>query len=205
MTADPLASMGCWPVTVELGGREYEIPGLSAARWWQVLVGDVDVTDLLPVGANDAIDEQLLNGTLSSAEMTETLTAALEEVVGRPLKSALYLVALAMHQWEAVSGRLALAGFRWDVMPIAAALDAIYFMRMENADEESRAEFLKNYDPEAALKAEKAAAQAAFAEMAGPKPVRSNAAPSAGTRARTPRPYRPRRPREQSSPPTEQP
>jgi hypothetical protein len=196
MSADPLASMRCWALVVTLGGQEYEIPPLAAADWWPVLTGDVDVEDLLPADMSD-LDDQLLDGTITGAEFNAAMIKVTEAAAGRPLRAALVLAAVAGQHWEIINGRLAQRGFRWDVMPLGAALDAIYALVTESMDEKDRDEFLKLLDPEAVKEAERARARAEFEKMAGAPPAtgRSSAAPSGSTLPRTPpRPRSPRRP-----------
>jgi hypothetical protein len=193
MAADPLASMRCWGIGVTLGGHEYDIPPLPAADWWPVLMGDAAIEDLLPFDAGD-LDDQLLDGSISHKELNAAMVSALEDAAGRPLRTALVLATVASKHWEIINGRLAQRGFRWDVMPLGAALDAIHAMIVENLDEKERAEFLKVLDPEAAKKAERDLARAEFEKMAGAPPTgKSNVAPSGDILPKTPTPPRLRR------------
>lgn len=207
MNADPLASMRLWAVDVEMGGRTYTIPPLPASEWWGVLLaGDPfeAVLELIPPVESSDLDELLLDGTIAVSEMTGALTDAIEQITGRTLQAGIVLAGAAAMHWPVVNGRLARSGFRWDVMPIGAALDAIYAMIVENQDEETRAKFEALIDPEAAKQKQRAEARAAFAEMAGPPPTPAvtSAGPSSGSRPRTERPSRPRHPRARSSEPT---
>jgi hypothetical protein len=197
---DPLASMRCWAVDIELGGRIYEVPALPAADWWAVLAAPEPLgalLDLIPEETGD-LEDRLLAGEISGDEMTTALTDALEEVIGRPLRAGVVLAEVARAHWPVVNGRLAQRGFRWDVMPIGAALDAIYAMVMESQDEKGRTQFEAILDPEAHKQDVKAKARAAFQDLAGPrptvrKPLRSSAAPSGDTSPKTPTRRRPPR------------
>ena len=77
MDVDPLASMRCWAITVDLGGREFEIPALPAVDWWPVIL-DVDATAFLDILKSDAdLDGMLLDGTISGAALGEAMMDAI--------------------------------------------------------------------------------------------------------------------------------
>jgi hypothetical protein len=84
---DPLASMRCWAIQLELGGRTYEVPALPAVDWWPVLVSaDLgQILDFVVSTPEDPfnLDDLLLDGAFTTAELIEVLTDALEEVAGR--------------------------------------------------------------------------------------------------------------------------
>lgn len=199
MDVDPAASMRCWAVEVQLGGRLFEVPPLPAADWWPVLTsGNLGIIlDFLPSTDSDAIDEMLLAGELD----TTALTDAVEVAAGRSLHAAIVLAVVAKQNWAVISGRLAQRGFRWDMMPLGAALDAIYAMAVENMTEENRAKFEALLDAAPAGLGRKRRRGPRdvekFEEIAGPKPttgVRASGAPSGSSRPRTrPRPRPPRR------------
>ena len=199
MKADPLASMRCWAVEIELGGRIYTVPPLPAVGWWPILAEERLAAVLNLLEDSGDLDDRLLDGEINSAELEQALTEAVEEVSGRTMHEALVIVSVAASAWWWIGGRLARHGFRWDVMPLAAALDAVHGLLMENLTEE----FKKKY--EAALnppvkKIDRAQAVNNFATLAGPMPtggVRmplSSDAPSGDTPTRS-------QPRQQSRPP----
>ena len=99
MEVDPLASMRCWAIDLELGGRTYEIPALPAMDWWPVLVSadKTMVLDFLVSRPEDPfnVDELLLLGEFTSEEIAESLTDEIERTVARGVvvagqKTALY-------------------------------------------------------------------------------------------------------------------
>lgn len=224
MDVDPAASMRCWAIELELGGRIFEIPALPAADWWPVFAS-ADLTKILDLvvstpGAD--LDEYLLTSSLDPQELTEVLTDAAEEIAGRSLHVSIVLATVAGMHWAAINGDLARRGFRWDVQPLGAALDAIY-LRIMNSFSEQKAQdkFTALLENEALTTGGKAVdrekALDDFAALAGPKPTtgaRSTGAPSEGERPKTqPRPQRlppggrsraprqPRAPRAGSGPP----
>lgn len=180
MDVDPLASMRCWAVEIELGGRVYEIPALPAVEWWPVLVsGDIgQVLDFIESSPDDPrnVDDLLLSGAFTAEELTQALTDAIEETAGRSLHAAIVLATVANGQWPAIGGALAQAGFRWDEQPLGAALDAIYAAVTERLNKEALDKFLALLDNEALTRGKPTARQRAkvrdeFEVMAGPRPT----------------------------------
>jgi hypothetical protein len=213
MNVDPLASMRCWAITLELGGREYEIPALPAVDWWPVLAsGDLSrVLDFIPSSPDDPanLDELLLSGTISAEELGQALTDTIEEAAGRSLHAAIVLTAVANAQWPVVGGTLAQTGFRWDEQPLGAALDAIYVIITSRLEDEPLKKFLALLDNEGLTRGKLSARQRAkvreeFEAMAGPRPTTGVVATgerSGSERPRTrPRPRPPLRAARSASP-----
>lgn len=204
MTPDPSASMRCWALDLEIGGQIYTVPPLPAADWWPLLAGRddyVEMIGMLPPGHD--LEDRILAGEIGTGDLASVFLDGLEQICGRPVKQAAVIAAVAESGWAWVGGQLALAGFRWDVMPLAAVLDAVHMIALERLTEEDRARYeklLADADPEAT----RAAALSDFENAAGPRPAGSSAAPSGDTppRTRTPsRPPRPRAPRAEPTPP----
>jgi hypothetical protein len=215
--ADPLASMRCWAITVELGGREFEIPALPAVDWWPV------VSDMSPFGLVDILrssvdlDSMLLDGQITVTELTEVMMDAVSEATGRTFHAAFVLATVAGMHWPMVGGRLALKGFRWDVAPIGAALDAIYVVIMESFagdkdGEKARDKFAALLEDDSLTRPGKKRAPSEhvvseFESMAGPRPDpaplpgKASAELSANPRPRTRTRPRQLPPGDQSAPP----
>lgn len=180
MDVDPLASMRCWAIGIELGGREFEIPALPAVEWWPVIAsGDLaQVLDFIASSPDDPdnLDELLLAGEVSGEDLTEAANDAIEEVTGRSFHAAFVLAVVAKAQWGTVGGVLAQTGFRWDLQPIGAALDAIYEILTSRMDKDNLDKFLALLDNEALTRGKPTARQRAkvrdeFEAMAGPRPT----------------------------------
>jgi hypothetical protein len=205
MTVDPLASMRCWAIELELGGRTYEVPALPAADWWPVLVSadKTMVLDFVVSRPDDPmnLDELLLAGQITSDEVTEALTEAIEQTAGRSFHVASVLALTAHQYWPTINGALAQRGFRWDVMPLGAALDAVYAVILDHLDKDGREKFLAVLGNESLTKPEgkrtvSPRVVSEFETMAGPRPTtgaRASAEPSGSGPPRTLPRSRPRR------------
>lgn len=201
MDVDPLASMRCWAIEVELGGRTYDVPALSAVDWWPVLTSANPLTVLDIVVSSD-LDERLLAGEVDAEGMVDALREAVEEAAGRSFHASVILAMTAEAQWSAVNGNLVRRGFRWEGQPLGAALDAIYALMIEALDKEARERFLAMLDNEALTSGGKPSARqrrkltSEFETMAGPRPktgVKSTGAQSGNERPKTrPRLQQPR-------------
>lgn len=195
MNVDPAASMRCWAVDVEIGGQVYTIPALPAADWWPVLAEQGSVLDLLPAGLD--LDDLLIDGGIEPGALESAFRDVLEEVCGRPIGQAEAIAGVAISGWAWVGGAMALAGFRWDVMPLSAALDALHATILERLGEEDRKKYEALLQQAAPKSLDRAAAISEFESAAGPRPapapLRSNGEPSSGSPPRTRQPSLPPR------------
>lgn len=196
--------MRCWAVDVEIGGRLWTIPPLPAADWWPVLAGDESMLGLLPAGSD--LEDLLIDGKVGRSDLESAFHDALEEASGRTAEEAGVIAGMALGMWTWVGGKLSLAGFRWDVMPLGAALDAIHAVLMENLNEEGVKRYEQLLKQAVPKQIDRAAALSSFEEIAGPRPspapLRSSAALSGDPPARTRQPSQPPRRRVPSGAPT---
>jgi hypothetical protein len=199
MTTDPAASMRVWAVELNLAGRTFEIPPLPAADWLPLLMeGEISaVLDLIE--DPDPLDEMILSGQAEPADLSASVTMAVEQVAGRSVHQALTLARVAHMEWAVVGGELARLGVRWDEIPLGAALDAIHSTVLAHLKPEGQEKFralLDNEDapagdtgPRLRRRPNRDRAMAQFEEMAGPKPapvpVKATAGQSGGARPRT--------------------
>jgi hypothetical protein len=212
MDVEPLASMRCWPIEITLGGRTFDVPALPAVDWWPVLTsGDVGmILDFVESSPDDDLDldDLLLEGAVTRAEIGEALVDALETTAGRSMHAATVLVSVANMHWATVNGALTRRGFRWADQPLGAALDAVYAEIVDRMDKEALDKFLALLDNEALTTGKPTPRQrnnsaSEFESMAGPKPTGgaiSTGGPSGSGRPKTR--TRPRPPR-QDAPSTE--
>lgn len=205
MEVDPLASMRCWAIELELGGRTYDVPALPASSWWPVLVsGDLaQILDFVVSTPEDPfnLDDLLLGGTLKREDLGDALLDAVETAAGRSFHAAFVLATVASSQWSALNGALVRRGFRWDEQPLGAALDALYVEITSRLEEKNLEKFLAILENEALSQqgkkrqpSERVVSE--FESIAGPRPtagVKSTGAQSGNARPRTrtrPRPPR---------------
>lgn len=167
--------MTCWEIVVTLGGRDFTIPALPAVEWWPVLIdlSPSALLDLISATPDDPVGAMLLTGEVSRDDLETALTDVIEEVTGRSMHAAVVLALVAQAQWPVIGGQLARGGFRWDVQPIGAALDAIYSIVLDGVDEEGRKKFLALLENETGKPSGRRieAVNAEFESMAGPRPA----------------------------------
>lgn len=159
---------------MELGGREFDIPALPAVDWWPVLADPTLFTELLPDDAD--LDGMLLDGTVTSADLTEVVEDVIQEATGRTFHAAFVLTTVASVSWPAVGGQLARDGFQWDRQPIGAALDAIYAIVVASLEDKSRDKFLALLEDESVSRPGRKRTPSQkvvdeFETMAGPRPT----------------------------------
>ncbi len=215
MDVDPVASMRCWAIVLELGGREFEIPARPAADWWPVLAsGDLfAILDFVVSSSDDpdSLDSMLLDGRTGTEELTQALLDTVEEISGRAPQAAIMLAMAGEMAWAMVGGHLAQTGFRWDKQPIGAALDAVYSIIVSALEKEPREKFLAALSKTELGRIDREKALSDFEAIAGPRPAprprpgRSTAEPSGDAPPRTPRPPRQLRRAARSSAPRQKP
>lgn len=143
MTFDPIAALHPCAVDIQLGGWEYTIPALSAARWIEAVL-DPDGLAIVPglLGIEDRRDVlgQWVTGAFSPEEIAETARAALGAAAGRPWWQAAKLIYSACDEraWPIISGTFA-RGTDLDKIGIGAFCNAVWALAMRNADEQERA------------------------------------------------------------------
>jgi hypothetical protein len=207
---DPIASMRCWAIEIELGGRTYEVPALPAVDWWPVLVS-ADLVQILDFivsspGEEFDLDAMLLDGRLSGAELSTALTDAIEAAAGRSFHVAFVIATVATQAWLNVGGQLAQRGFRWDVQPLGAALDALYSIIMSSIEKkEDRGKLVRLLENETLTTGRKRGPdrekiKAEFETFAGPKPTGGLTATGVQSDSERPKTRQRRQPRPQAAP-----
>jgi hypothetical protein len=177
---DPLASMRCWAIEIELGGRTFDVPALCATDWWPVLVSAdlsliLDFVVSIPTDPLN-LDDLLLSGELTGEEMTGALKDAVEAAAGRSFHAAVVLASVAGMHWAAINGTMVRRGFRWEGQPLGAALDAIYAEVTSRLDEEALGKFEAVLEDEGLTQpgGKRKASERVVSEfeaMAGPRPT----------------------------------
>lgn len=148
---DPLVGLRPVEVIVELGEYEYTIPPLPAADWIAAVLttdGGSIVPGLLNAADQRDVWSAFVVGDFDGDELADVERAALEVAAGRPWWEADRLVRslAAQENWPTLHGELMLRGLDLAVLPLAAALNAIYALirKMISHDEAALARFDAN-------------------------------------------------------------
>lgn len=148
---DPAASLGLFPVELEVGGHTFTVPPLPAARWVEMLVANDLLLMLAPEPEGFVDDEQarrvedlLMDGDLPMEELRTALQEALGVVAGRDWWEAVGLVftVTAEVNWARMHGQLVVAGVDSQAVPFAAWLDAAMWLATQHMDEKQLGRFL---------------------------------------------------------------
>lgn len=128
---DPTASLRGWPVVVTLGGRDYHLRPALAAEWLPILLENpIDLSLILPGMAgeadDEALEEALLAGTVSAADIGEACQEVISMAAGREWWWATNLLASVAGAWMAIFGTLVAQGLDVTRLPLGAVLDAMY-------------------------------------------------------------------------------
>ena len=147
---DPIWSLRCWPVDVQLVGHSVQIPALPAADWLAVLAATpLDPEDVFPglaVDGPELVDELLYSGELSLDDLYRTTLEVISTVAGRPWWIALRLIASAVHNWGVVGSKLVLGGVDAEKVSLSAWLDAVFMIIIEGTPEDQLTMFFSKLE-----------------------------------------------------------
>jgi hypothetical protein len=98
---DPVWSLAPWPVTIQFGSMEVEIPAMNAADWLALLMGKTltlgEMLDVIP-----GVDDLLLDQDITIEEINELLTDMITTVSGRQWWITLRLLGVARRHWDTI-------------------------------------------------------------------------------------------------------
>jgi hypothetical protein len=134
---DPLASLGLSKVAVELAGRRWLIPAVDASVWLRILLAeDLDVEEIFPgLCGPDVIvevNQLIIEGSITMAEMQDTMFDVIEAASGRRWWITLRLCRTLRSTWDRVGGELASRGVTPFGVSLSYWLDGAYatFLRL---------------------------------------------------------------------------
>jgi hypothetical protein len=125
-------------VAVELGGREFRIPAAPAAPWMLTLLegGWADIVPGMLVGDGlDALHDDIADGVVTTEQCEQAARDVVSTVAGCPWWSAAKLLHSAAAD-PAAMGELRMSGADPEVVPLGAALVALY--RIYTRDKEKK-------------------------------------------------------------------
>lgn len=135
---DPLAPVGNWDLTVELGGKSWTIPAAPASEWLIVVLGgQADALLDLIAESTDLIEDALYDGDLSWEDLETAHHEAIEAASGVRWWEAQRLLALAL-DWDGVGGELLIRGFDLEEKSLAQICAAVWRMATRGAEEKDR-------------------------------------------------------------------
>ena len=134
LTGDPVWALKPWPVVIQAGGREFEIPALPAADWLAILMTDpFDPDDLILSLVTNGKDLLFLD-TVSADDLEHVCLDVITTASARPWWVALRLVAMARSNWSVLGAELILKGVNPTQLSLAAWLDALLLVALKNMD-----------------------------------------------------------------------
>lgn len=147
LVTDPVWSLDPWPVTIQLGRRELEIPALPARDWLAVLmvadfVPEAVLPGLLadPAEGDEEIGDALLAGEVDPEELDQAVLDVITAVSGRPWWVAMRLIGTARGAWQTIGAEMIM---KVDAarISLSAWLDVALLLMMRNIDEQQATMF----------------------------------------------------------------
>lgn len=139
MRFDAAASLKCWRIVVDIGGRDYTIPAQPAGPWLSALVSG-SWRPILPgmlVGADaDRILDEMERGRVKVSALDAAAREAVAEVCGMKWWSAVRLAAWLWGNWDTVGSLVLARGLAMDRDPIGAVLVVAYRVIQEHRKDE---------------------------------------------------------------------
>jgi hypothetical protein len=141
VSVDPLASLRVRPIGVACGGREWVIPALPAADWFEAVLAGGSlpiVPGMLDPGDEEEFLDLMLAGTITEAQALRANRDALGVASGWKWWEAERLIVSIAHDWKVVGGLLLQSGIDFQASPIGAVLATTYSLAVQNLSKEDR-------------------------------------------------------------------
>lgn len=102
---DPAASLGIFPVVLNVAGEDVEVPAMPAADWLSVLMrSDLVLDDLLDLIPN--VEQVMARTNLDVEGWTEVCLDMVTVASARSWWIALRLIHVAVNSWDALGGTM---------------------------------------------------------------------------------------------------
>lgn len=134
-------SLKPWPVVLQLGGREFEIPAMSAADWLAYLMQPVPDIDGLVLDFLGGVEDLIYAGAVGVEDLEELMLDVVSTVCARPWWVALRQTKVARDAWPVLGPKL-LERIDLERVSIAAFLDVLLTITLESMDPKDVAMFV---------------------------------------------------------------
>lgn len=146
LNRDPISSLRPWPVTVTLGGRDWDIPAMPAADWLVILMTDeLDPDDVFPglLSSEDAADVEdfLSSGVITLEQMYDIVRDIVATATARQWWVGLRLILLARDSWNNIGAQLILKQVDASKVSLSAWLDTVLLTLLNSMDPKDVAMF----------------------------------------------------------------
>lgn len=133
LNKDPIWSLQPWPTVVELGGRSFEIPALTATDWLVYLMQPEPDVEALILDLFVDIDELLMAETITLDDLYDAVLLLISTVSARPWWVSLRLINVARNSW-AILGPMMLETLDASHASISAWLDVLMIKALNSMD-----------------------------------------------------------------------
>jgi len=132
-------SLQCWPVSVQLGGHQFEVPAQPAAWWLSMLMDpNSDLLDLFPGCLDDAgqdvVNNLLFEGVVPLEDLHKTVLDIVGTNAARDWWVVFRLVEVARISWHTIGAEMLSRGVDPGRLSLAAWLDVLTVTLMKNID-----------------------------------------------------------------------
>lgn len=139
MRFDAEASMRCWGVVLNIGGRDYAIPPLPAGPWLTAITTPsyrAVVPGLIRGLSTDDLIDALVARRVTVADLDQAARDAIAEISGMKWWSATRLAAWLVGNWHTLGSAVLSRGLDMQTAPLGAVLVVTYRVILENCKDE---------------------------------------------------------------------
>lgn len=139
LNRDPISSLRPFPILVEVGQIEVEIPAMSAAEWLTVLmVEKVEIDDVFPglLGQEDTdrVEDVIIAGELDLVSFRDIILGVIETASARNWWVALRLIEVVRSSWDVIGAQMVSRGVDAVTLSLSAWLDIALLTVLKEMD-----------------------------------------------------------------------
>lgn len=142
---DPTFALQPWQIQLVIGRRRILVDAHPASQWVAALIQEDLIGATLELFGEDiptTLTEDLLDGAVTSKQITDAVLDTISLVSGRPWWFTLRLLHTAAQSWDTIGGYLAIKGIRADVMSLQMWCDALLHTILRHVSDEKHTSFL---------------------------------------------------------------